>query len=38
MSEATAQVNQIQEKLNMPNTIRGSFSGTASAYQDLAGQ
>jgi multidrug efflux pump len=34
LSDATREVSQMQEKLNMPPTVRGSFSGTASAYQD----
>ena len=33
LSDATREVSQMQERLNMPPTIRGSFSGTASAYQ-----
>jgi multidrug efflux pump len=33
LSDATREVSQMQEKLNMPQTVRGSFSGTASAYQ-----
>jgi multidrug efflux pump len=33
LSDATREVSQMQEKLNMPPTVRGSFSGTASAYQ-----
>jgi len=34
LSDATREVSQMQSKLNMPPTVRGSFSGTASAYQD----
>jgi multidrug efflux pump len=33
LSDATRDVSQMQERLNMPPTVRGSFSGTASAYQ-----
>jgi multidrug efflux pump len=33
LSDATRLVSQMQAKLNMPPTVRGSFSGTASAYQ-----
>ena len=33
LSDATRLVSQMQERLNMPQTVRGSFSGTASAYQ-----
>ena len=33
LSQATSQVSEMQEKLNIPDTIHGSFSGTASAYQ-----
>ncbi len=33
LSDATRLVSQMQTKLNMPPTVRGSFSGTASAYQ-----
>jgi multidrug efflux pump len=33
LSDATREVSQMQEHLNMPPTVRGSFSGTASAYQ-----
>jgi len=33
LSDATRLVNQMQARLNMPQTVRGSFSGTASAYQ-----
>jgi len=33
LSDATRLVSQMQEKLNMPQTVRGSFSGTAAAYQ-----
>jgi multidrug efflux pump len=39
LSDATLEVSQMQAKLNMPPTVRGSFSGTASAYQtSLAGE
>jgi multidrug efflux pump len=33
LSDATRMVAQMQERLNMPPTVRGSFAGTASAYQ-----
>jgi multidrug efflux pump len=33
LSDATRMVAQMQEKLNMPPTVRGFFAGTASAYQ-----
>jgi multidrug efflux pump len=33
LSDATRLVGQMQSKLNMPPTVRGAFSGTASAYQ-----
>ncbi len=33
LSDATRLVSQMQTRLNMPPTVRGSFSGTASAYQ-----
>jgi multidrug efflux pump len=33
LSDATREVSEMQTKLNMPPTVRGSFSGTASAYQ-----
>jgi multidrug efflux pump len=33
LSDATREVSQMQDRLNMPPTVRGSFSGTASAYQ-----
>ncbi len=33
LSDATQEVAQMQEKLNMPQTIRGFFAGTAQAYQ-----
>ena len=33
LSDATRLVTQMQERLNMPPTVRGAFSGTASAYQ-----
>ncbi len=33
LSDATREVSQMQERLNLPSTVRGSFSGTASAYQ-----
>jgi multidrug efflux pump len=33
LSDATRMVTQMQERLNMPQTVRGFFAGTASAYQ-----
>jgi multidrug efflux pump len=33
LSDATREVSEMQTKLNMPPTVRGSFAGTASAYQ-----
>jgi multidrug efflux pump len=33
LSDATREVSEMQAKLNVPPTVRGSFSGTASAYQ-----
>jgi multidrug efflux pump len=33
LSDATRMVSQMQEKMNMPPTVRGFFAGTASAYQ-----
>jgi multidrug efflux pump len=33
LSDAIREVSQMQDKLNMPPTVRGSFSGTAAAYQ-----
>jgi multidrug efflux pump len=33
LSDATRLVTQMQERLNMPGTVRGSFAGTAAAYQ-----
>jgi multidrug efflux pump len=33
LSDATRLVNQMQERLNMPGTVRGFFAGTAAAYQ-----
>jgi multidrug efflux pump len=33
LSDATRLVAQMQEKLNMPETVRGFFAGTAAAYQ-----
>ena len=33
LSDATRLVAQMQNRLNMPPTVRGSFAGTASAYQ-----
>jgi multidrug efflux pump len=33
LSDATRMVSEMQERMNMPQTIRGFFAGTASAYQ-----
>ena len=33
LSDATRLVGQMQQRLNMPQTVRGSFAGTAQAYQ-----
>jgi multidrug efflux pump len=33
LSDATREVGQMQQRLNMPETVRGSFAGTAAAYQ-----
>jgi multidrug efflux pump len=33
MSDAVREVGQMQQRLNMPETVRGSFAGTAAAYQ-----
>jgi multidrug efflux pump len=33
LSDATRDVAQMQQRLNMPQTIRGFFAGTAQAYQ-----
>jgi multidrug efflux pump len=33
LSDATRMVSQMQERLNMPDTVRGFFAGTAAAYQ-----
>jgi len=34
LSDATREVVEMQERLNMPQTVRGFFAGTAQAYQD----
>ena len=34
LSDATREVAEMQARLNMPQTIRGFFAGTAQAYQD----
>jgi multidrug efflux pump len=34
LSDATREVAQMQRRLNMPQTVRGFFAGTAQAYQD----
>jgi multidrug efflux pump len=33
LSDATREVTQMQQRLNMPATVRGFFAGTAAAYQ-----
>jgi multidrug efflux pump len=33
MSDAVREVTEMQQKLNMPETVRGFFAGTAAAYQ-----
>jgi len=33
MSDAVREVGQMQQSLNMPETVRGFFAGTAAAYQ-----
>ena len=33
LSDATREVAEMQQKLNMPQTVRGFFAGTAQAYQ-----
>jgi multidrug efflux pump len=33
LSDATREVSQMQQRLNMPQTVRGFFAGTAQAYQ-----
>ena len=33
LSDATREVGQMQQRLGMPETVRGSFAGTAAAYQ-----
>ena len=33
LSDATREVSQMQQKMNMPQTVRGFFAGTAAAYQ-----
>ncbi|MGD0520562.1 MAG: efflux RND transporter permease subunit [Terracidiphilus sp.] len=33
LSDATREVSQMQQQMNMPQTVRGSFAGTAAAYQ-----
>ena len=34
LSDATREVVEMQQRLNMPQTVRGFFAGTAQAYQD----
>jgi multidrug efflux pump len=34
LSDAVREVTEMQQRLNMPETVRGSFAGTAAAYQD----
>jgi multidrug efflux pump len=33
LSDAVREVTEMQQRLNMPQTVRGSFAGTAAAYQ-----
>jgi multidrug efflux pump len=33
LSDATRMVSQMQDRMNMPGTVRGFFAGTAAAYQ-----
>jgi len=33
LSDATREVGEMQQRLNMPQTVRGFFAGTAQAYQ-----
>jgi len=33
LSDATREVSEMQQRLNMPATVRGTFAGTAAAYQ-----
>jgi multidrug efflux pump len=33
LSDATREVSQMQQQMNMPQTVRGFFAGTAAAYQ-----
>jgi multidrug efflux pump len=33
LSDATREINQMEENLGMPSTVRGFFAGTAQAYQ-----
>jgi multidrug efflux pump len=33
MSDATREVTEMQQRLNMPDTVKGFFAGTAAAYQ-----
>jgi len=34
LSDAVREVTQMEQRLNMPGTVRGFFAGTAQAYQD----
>ena len=34
LSDATRLVNQMQQRLNTPSTLRGFFAGTVQAYQE----
>jgi multidrug efflux pump len=34
LSDATREVTEMEQRLNMPSTVRGFFAGTAQAYQD----
>jgi len=34
LSDATLAISQMQQKMNLPSTVRGFFAGTLQAYQD----
>jgi multidrug efflux pump len=34
LSDATLEINQLQQKMGLPSTIRGFFAGTLQAYQE----
>jgi multidrug efflux pump len=37
LSDAVREVTEMEQRLGMPGTVRGSFAGTAQAYQDSLG-